>query len=46
MMIAFIFLENALTATLWKDIPVESLSPVFNPVIMVICVTAGYSVKN
>jgi len=41
MMIAFIFLQDALTALLWKDIPVDSLTPVFNPTILVICVAGG-----
>jgi len=41
MMIAFIFLQDALTAILWKDIPVDSLTPVFNPIILVICVVGG-----
>ena len=41
MMIVFMVLEDVLTATLWKDIPVDSLSPVFNPVILVICVAGG-----
>ena len=41
MMIAFIFLQDALTAILWKDIPVDSLTPVFNPLILVICVAGG-----
>ena len=41
MMIAFIFLEDALTAVLWKDIPVDSLTPVFNPLILLICVAGA-----
>ena len=41
MMIAFVYLQNALTAILWKDIPVDSLTPVFNPLILVICVAGG-----
>ena len=41
MMIAFIFLQDILTALLWKDIPVDSLTPVFNPLILVICVAGG-----
>ena len=38
MMIVFMVLEDFLTATLWNGIPVDSLTPVFNPVILVICV--------
>ena len=41
MMIAFVFLQDSLTAILWKDIPVDSLTPVFNPLILVICVAGG-----
>jgi H+/Cl- antiporter ClcA len=41
MMIVFVFLQDSLTALLWNDIPVDSLSPVFNPLIMVICVAGG-----
>ncbi len=41
MMIAFVFLQESLTAILWKDIPVDSFSPVFNPLILVICVAGG-----
>jgi H+/Cl- antiporter ClcA len=41
MMIVFVILEDVLTATLWKDIPVDSLTPVFDPVILVICVAGG-----
>ena len=41
MMIAFFFLEDLFTAIVWNDIPVDSLSPVFNPWILVICVVGG-----
>jgi H+/Cl- antiporter ClcA len=41
MMIAFFFLEETLIAIIWKDIPVDSLTPVFNPWILVICVVGG-----
>ncbi len=41
LMIAFFFLEDAITGFLWNGIPVYSLSPVFNPWILVICVTGG-----
>ena len=41
MMMAFVFLQDSLTAILWKDIPVDSLTPVFNPLILVICVAGG-----
>jgi len=41
MMIAFVFLQDCMTSILWKDIPVDSLAPVFNPWILVICVVGG-----
>ena len=41
MMIVFFFLEDLFTAIVWNDIPVDSLSPVFNPWILVICVVGG-----
>ncbi len=41
MMIAFFFLEETLIAIIWKDIPIYSLTPVFNPWILVICVIGG-----
>jgi H+/Cl- antiporter ClcA len=44
MMIAFFFLEDALTDLLWKGIPVDSLTPVFSPWILVICVLGGLGV--
>jgi H+/Cl- antiporter ClcA len=44
MMIVFFFLENIFTAIVWNDIPIESLSPVFNPWILVICIIGGLSV--
>lgn len=44
MMIAFIFLQDALIAILWNGIPVDSLSPVFNPLILGICILGGLGV--
>jgi H+/Cl- antiporter ClcA len=44
MMIAFFFLEDTLIAFIWNDIPVDSLTPVFNPWILVICVLGGLGV--
>lgn len=44
MMIVFFFLEDFLLALLWNGIPVDSLSPVFNPWILVICVFGGITV--
>jgi H+/Cl- antiporter ClcA len=41
MVIAFYLLEDTLIAIIWKDIPVDSLTPVFNPWILVICVSGG-----
>ena len=41
MMIAFFLLEETLIAIIWKDIPIYSLTPVFNPWILVICVIGG-----
>ncbi|OPZ44889.1 MAG: putative ion channel protein [Euryarchaeota archaeon ADurb.BinA087] len=41
MMIVFFFLEDFFTALLWNDIPIESLTPVFNPWILVICILGG-----
>ncbi|MEI6294135.1 MAG: hypothetical protein WCP36_10650, partial [Methanomicrobiales archaeon] len=41
LMIAFFFLEDLITGFLWNGIPVYSLSPVFNPWILVICVIGG-----
>ncbi|MCJ7795108.1 MAG: hypothetical protein MUP10_04665, partial [Methanoregulaceae archaeon] len=41
MMIAFFLIEDTLIAIIWKDIPVDSLTPVFNPWILVICVSGG-----
>ena len=41
MMIVFVILEDVLTATLWNGIPVDSLTPLFNPMILVICVAGG-----
>ena len=31
MMMAFVFLQDSLTALLWKDIPVDSFTPVLIP---------------
>ncbi|MCE5299237.1 MAG: chloride channel protein [Methanoregulaceae archaeon] len=44
MMIVFFFLEDLFTAIVWNDIPVDSLSPVFNPWILVICILGGLGV--
>ncbi|HIH27234.1 MAG TPA: chloride channel protein [Methanoregulaceae archaeon] len=41
MMIAFLFLQDSLSAIVWNDIPLDSLSPVFNPLILVICGIGG-----
>ena len=43
-MIAFISLEDTFTGLLWKDIPVDSLTPVFNPLILIICILGGLGV--
>jgi H+/Cl- antiporter ClcA len=40
-MVIFFFLEDVLTGIIWNDIPVDSLSPVFNPWILIICVSGG-----
>ncbi len=44
MMILFFFLEDTLTGLVWNGIPVDSLTPVFNPWIPVICVLGGLGV--
>ena len=44
MMIAFFFLQDYLTGIIWKDIPVGSLAPVFDPRILVICLFGGLGV--
>jgi H+/Cl- antiporter ClcA len=44
MMIAFFFLEDTFVSIIWNDIPVDSLSPVLNPLILVICVLGGLGV--
>ncbi|RPJ02521.1 MAG: chloride channel protein [Deltaproteobacteria bacterium] len=41
LMIAFFFLENVITGFLWNGIPMYSLSPVFNPWILIICTIGG-----
>jgi len=41
LMIVFFLLEDMLIALIWNGIPVDSLSPVFNPIIIVICVAGG-----
>ena len=41
MLIVFLFLEHAITNLLWNDVPIDSLSPVFNPAILAICVLGG-----
>ncbi|MDD1710935.1 MAG: chloride channel protein [Methanoregulaceae archaeon] len=43
-MILFFFLEDLLIGVIWKDIPVDSLTPVFNPWILVICLVGGLCV--
>jgi H+/Cl- antiporter ClcA len=43
-MIAFIFLEDTFRGFLWKDMPVDSLTPVFNPWILLICILGGLGV--
>ncbi len=44
LMIAFFFLEDLITGFLWNGIPVYSLYPVFNPLILVICILGGLGV--
>ncbi len=44
MMIVFFFLEDTFTELVWNGIPVDSLTPVFNPWILVICILGGLSV--
>ena len=44
MLIVFLFLEHEITALLWGDISTDSLSPVFNPAILAICVLGGLGV--
>ncbi len=44
MMFVFFFLEDIIAAFLWDGIPTDSLSPVFNPAILVICVIGGLGV--
>jgi len=41
MMFAFFILEDIIAAFLWNGIPIDSLSPVFNPLILVICILGG-----
>jgi len=41
MMFAFFILEDFIAAFLWNGIPIGSFSPVFNPLILVICVLGG-----
>lgn len=43
MMIAFIFVQDTITEIVWSDIPLDSLVPVFNPWILVICSAGGLS---
>jgi len=43
-MILFFFLQNAFTNLIWKGIYADSLSPVFNPWIMLICILGGLGV--
>ena len=44
MMVVFFFLQDTLTAILWNGIPVDSLTPVFNPWILIICTLGGLGV--
>lgn len=44
MMIVFFFLEDIFIAVIWNDIPVNSLTPIFNPWILIICVLGGLCV--
>ena len=44
MMIVFFLLEDFFTAIVWNDIPVDSLTPVFNPWILVICILGGLGI--
>jgi H+/Cl- antiporter ClcA len=44
MMVVFFFLQDTLIAFLWDGIPVDSLTPVFNPLILIICVAGGLGV--
>jgi H+/Cl- antiporter ClcA len=41
LMVAFFFLQDLLTGLLWSGIPVDSLSPVFDIRILVICIIGG-----
>ncbi len=41
MMFLFFFLEDIIAAFLWNGIPIDSLSPVFNPLILLICILGG-----
>jgi H+/Cl- antiporter ClcA len=40
-MVLFFFLEDTFTALVWQDISLDSLVPVFDPRIPVICITGG-----
>ncbi|HPM61988.1 MAG TPA: hypothetical protein PK955_05880, partial [Methanoregulaceae archaeon] len=44
LMVLFFFLEDLLTGLIWGDIPVASLTPVFNPWILVIGIIGGLCV--
>lgn len=44
LMIIFFIIEEFLTGFIWNGIPVASLTPVFNPWILVICVAGGLGV--
>jgi len=44
MMIVFFLLQETLTALIWNDVPVYSFTPVFNPVILLICLLGGLGV--
>ena len=40
-MVLFFFLEDTFTALIWQDLSLDSLVPVFDPRIPVICITGG-----
>ena len=44
MMIVFFLLQETLTALIWNDVPVYSFTPVFNPMILIICLLGGLGV--
>jgi H+/Cl- antiporter ClcA len=44
MMIVFFFLQDFFIALIWNDIPIDSLTPVSNPWILVICILGGLGI--